>query len=167
MNSGDRLGDFRIVGELGRGGMGTVYLARDERLERHVALKVISPQLAGDPEFQRRFQSEARSAAAIDDPHAVPVYTSGSEAGQLFIAMRFVDGTDLRAVLADEGMLGPAEAAAIVANVASALDSAHAAGLVHRDVKPANILLAERLGRRSAFLTDFGLTKGVQAGGRS
>jgi len=165
VNAGDRLGDLRIVRELGRGGMGTVYLARDERLERHVALKVIAPHLAGDPEFQRRFQSEARSAAAIDDPHAVPVYSAGSEAGRLFIAMRFVDGTDLRAVLAEHGKLTPAEAVAIVADVASALDSAHAAGLVHRDVKPANILLAERLGRRTAFLTDFGLTKGVQAGG--
>ncbi len=143
--------------------MGTVYLARDERLERHVALKVIVPQLAGDPEFQRRFESEARSAAAIDDPNAVPIYSAGAEDGQLFIAMRFVDGTDLRAVLAEQGSIELDEAVAIVSDVASALDSAHVAGFVHRDVKPANILLAERFGKRSAFLTDFGLTKGLQA----
>ncbi|MEX2449180.1 MAG: serine/threonine-protein kinase [Solirubrobacterales bacterium] len=165
MNPSDRLGNFTIVRELGTGGMGTVYLAHDEGLDRHVALKVIAPHLAGDSEFQRRFESEARSAAAIDDPHAVPVFSAGSENGRLFIAMRFVDGTDLRAVLAEHGALRAAEAAAIVADVASALDSAHAAGLVHRDVKPANILLAERRGGRAAFLTDFGLTKGLQSGG--
>jgi serine/threonine-protein kinase len=165
VNPGDRLGDFRVVRQLGEGGMGAVYLAQDERLERPVALKVIAPQLADDPEFQRRFESEARSAAAIDDPHAVPIFSAGSEDGRLFIAMRFVDGTDLRAVLAERGALEPAEAVAILADVASALDAAHAAGFVHRDVKPANILLAERLGKRTAFLTDFGLTKGLQAGG--
>lgn len=165
MNPNDRLGGFRVVRQLGEGGMGAVYLAQDERLQRPVALKVIAPRLAGDPEFQRRFESEARSAAAIDDPHAVPIFSAGSEDGRLFIAMRFVDGTDLRAVLAERGALAPAEAVAILANVASALDAAHAAGFVHRDVKPANILLAERLGKQTAFLTDFGLTKGLQAGG--
>jgi serine/threonine protein kinase len=164
VNPGDRLGDFRIVRQLGEGGMGTVYLAHDERLERRVALKVIAPRLADDPEFQRRFETEARSAAAIDDPHAVPIFSAGSEDGRLFIAMRFVDGTDLRTVLSESGALEPAEAVSIIADVASALDSAHAAGFVHRDVKPANILLAERLGKRTAFLTDFGLTKGAQAG---
>jgi hypothetical protein len=165
LNPGDRLGGFTIVRELGAGGMGTVYLAHDEQLDRNVALKVIAPRLAGDPEFQRRFESEARSAAAIDDPHAVPIFSAGSEDERLFIAMRFVDGTDLRAVLAERGALEPAEAVAILADVASALDAAHAAGFVHRDVKPANILLAERLGKQTAFLTDFGLTKGLQAGG--
>lgn len=159
----DRLGDFRIVRRLGEGGMGTVYLAHDERLDRPVALKVIAPALAHDPEFQRRFETEARSAAAIDDPNVVPVYSAGSEGGRLFIAMRFVDGTDLRAVLAS-GRLDATEAVAIVAEIAAALDAAHTAGFVHRDVKPANILLAERSGRRTAYLTDFGLTKGLQAG---
>jgi serine/threonine-protein kinase len=165
VNPGDRVGDFHIVRQLGEGGMGAVYLARDERLDRHVALKVIAPRLADDPEFQQRFESEARSAAAIDDPHAVPVFSAGSEGGRLFIAMRFIDGTDLRAVLAESGPLEPDEAVAILTDVASALDAAHAAGFVHRDVKPANILLSERHGKRVAFLTDFGLTKGLQAGG--
>lgn len=165
MNPGDRLGGFKIVRELGAGGMGTVYLAHDEQLDRHVALKVIAPRLAGDSEFQRRFESEARSAAAIDDPHAVPIFSAGSENGRLYIAMRFVNGTDLGALLAERGTLTDAEAATIIAGVASALDCAHGAGLVHRDVKPANILLAERQGGRTAFLTDFGLTKGLQSGG--
>jgi Protein kinase domain len=165
LKPGDRLGEFQVVRRIGEGGMGTVYLARDERLDRHVALKVIAPRLAHDPEFQRRFESEARSAAAIDDPNVVPVYSAGAEDGRLFIAMRFVDGTDLRALLAGPEPLEPGEAVAILADVASALDAAHAASFVHRDVKPANILLAERGGRQTAYLTDFGLTKGAQAGG--
>jgi predicted Ser/Thr protein kinase len=165
LQPGDRLGDFRIVHQLGEGGMGTVYLANDERLDRPVALKLIAPRLAHDPEFQRRFETEARSAAAIDDPNVVPVYSAGSEGERLFIAMRYVDGTDLRAVLAANGSLDRRDAVAIVADVASALDAAHAAGFVHRDVKPANILLADRVGRRTAFLTDFGLTKGLHGGG--
>jgi hypothetical protein len=164
LQAGDLIGDFRIVRQLGEGGMGTVYLAQDERLDRRVALKVIAPRLAHDPEFQRRFETEARSAAAIDDPNVVPVYSAGAENGRLFIAMRFVDGTDLRAVLAGGGRLDVQEAAAIVADVASALDAAHAAGFVHRDVKPANILLADRGGKRTAVLTDFGLTKGLHGG---
>ena len=164
LRPGDRVGDFRIVRRLGEGGMGTIYLAHDEHLDRDVALKVIAPQLAHDPEFQRRFETEARSAAAIDHPNVVPIFSAGSEAGRLFLAMRFVDGTDLRAVLADSGPLAAANAVVILADVASALDAAHAAGFVHRDVKPANILLADRLGRRTAFLTDFGLTKGLNAG---
>jgi hypothetical protein len=160
---GERLGDFRIIRRLGEGGMGAVYLARDERLERLVALKVIAPRLAHDPEFQRRFETEARSAAAIDDPNVVAVYSAGSEDGRLFIAMRYIEGTDLRAVLA-HGPLDPHSAVEILAGVASALDAAHAAGFVHRDVKPANVLLADRADRRTAFLTDFGLTKGLHGG---
>ncbi|MGH3430269.1 MAG: serine/threonine-protein kinase, partial [Mycobacteriales bacterium] len=161
----DRLGEFRIIHRLGEGGMGTVYLAQDERLDRRVALKVIAPRMAHNPEFQRRFEVEARSAAAIDDQNVVPVYSAGSEDSRLFIAMRFVDGTDLRAVLAESGPLETTDAVTIATDIASALDAAHAAGFVHRDVKPANILLAERSGRRTAFLTDFGLTKGLHTGG--
>jgi serine/threonine protein kinase len=164
LDTGDRLGDFRILRRLGEGGMGAVYLAQDERLGRNVALKVIALRLAHDPEFRRRFETEARSAAAIDDPNVVPVYSAGAESGQLFIAMRFIDGTDLRTVLAD-GPLDPRDAVEVVADIASALDAAHAAGFVHRDVKPANILLADRTGRKTAFLTDFGLTKGLHGGG--
>lgn len=141
--------------------MGVVYLARDERLGRQVALKVIAPDLAHDPEFRERFQSEARSAAAIEHPNAVPIYSAGSVDGNLYIAMRYIEGTDLREYLAKNGPLSPAEAAAVVSEVGAALDAAHAAGFVHRDVKPANILLTDRPGRGVAFLTDFGLTRGV------
>jgi hypothetical protein len=141
--------------------MGVVYLVRDERLGRQVALKVIAPHLADDTEFQERFAAEARSAAAIDHPNAVTVYSAGSAEGHLFIAMRYVDGTDLRKALSETGPLEPRAAARVVAEVAGALDAAHAAGFVHRDVKPANILLTDRPGQGTAYLTDFGLTRGL------
>ncbi len=141
--------------------MGVVYLARDERLGRQVALKVIAPNLTQDREFQERFEAEARSAAAIEHSNAVPIYSAGSSDGNLFIAMRYVEGTDLREFLASSGPLAPPAAAAVVSEVGAALDAAHAAGFVHRDVKPANILLAGVPGRGTAFLTDFGLTRGV------
>jgi hypothetical protein len=143
--------------------MGVVYLVLDERLGRQVALKVIAPDLAHDREFQERFEAEARSAAAIEHPNAVPIYSAGSFEGNLFIAMRFVEGTDLRESLAESGPLTPAAAARVVSEVGAALDAAHAAGFVHRDVKPANILLTDAPGRGVAFLTDFGLTRGLGA----
>lgn len=161
LRPGDRLGDFEIVRQLGRGGMGVVYLARDERLGRGVALKVIAPHLAHDREFQRRFEAEARSAAAIEHPNAVPIYSAGSIGGSLFIAMRYVAGTDLREALARSGPLPATAAATVVAEVGAALDAAHAAGFVHRDVKPANVLLTGEPGKGTAFLTDFGLTRGL------
>ncbi|MDX6609996.1 MAG: hypothetical protein QOF85_1921 [Solirubrobacterales bacterium] len=140
--------------------MGVVYLARDERLERRVALKVIAPQLALDEDFRERFVIEARSAAAIDHPNAVPVYSSAVADGALYIAMRYIDGTDLRSLLERQGPLPAAVATAIVGEIAAALDAAHRAGMVHRDVKPANILLEGKPGQDKAYLTDFGLTKG-------
>jgi Protein kinase domain len=143
--------------------MGVVYLALDERLGRQVALKVIAPDLVHDPEFQERFETEARSAAAIEHPNAVPIYSAGSVDRNLYIAMRYVEGRDLREYLAEHGRLGLRDAAAVVVEVAAALDAAHAAGFVHRDVKPANILLTDSPGRGTAFLTDFGLTRGVGA----
>ncbi|MDX6609995.1 MAG: hypothetical protein QOF85_1920 [Solirubrobacterales bacterium] len=164
LSAGDRMGDFRIVRRLGEGGMGVVYLAHDEHLDRRVALKVIAPRLAHDPEFQQRFEAEARNTAAIDDPHVVPVFSAGAAESRLFIAMRFVDGTDLRTFIAERGAVDPGGAVAIVGDIASALDGAHAVGLVHRDVKPANILLTGVPGDGSAYLTDFGLTKGLQGG---
>ncbi len=143
--------------------MGVVYLARDERLHRQVALKVIAPHLAHDPEFRERFEAEARSAAAIEHPNAVPIYSAGNADDSLYIAMRYIEGTDLREYLAESGPLSPAQAAAVVAEVGAALDASHAAGFVHRDVKPANILLTGSPGTGTAFLTDFGLTRGLGA----
>jgi hypothetical protein len=164
VSAGDRLGDFAILRAIGEGGMGVVYLARDERLDRQVALKVIAPQLAHDPEFQKRFETEARSAAAIEHPNAVAVYSAGSLDDKLYMAMRYVDGTDLRHLLAEQGALDPAQTVAILADVAAALDAAHTAGLVHRDVKPGNVLLADGPEPQSAYLTDFGLTRGQHGG---
>jgi predicted Ser/Thr protein kinase len=162
LESGDRIGDYRIVRVLSRGGMGVVYLARDERLGRQAALKVIAPHLAHEPEFQHRFEVEARSAAAIEHPNVVPIYAAGSDNGSVFLAMRFIDGTDLRTLLRRSGRLDADVALRIVAEVAAALDAAHAAGLVHRDVKPANILIEGEPGAGRAYLTDFGLTKASQ-----
>jgi hypothetical protein len=141
--------------------MGIVYLASDMRLGRQVALKVVAPHLAPDPEFQERFAAEARSAAAIEHPNAVTIYSAGSADGHLFIAMRYIEGTDLRRSLAETGPLAPRAAARVVAEVGGALDAAHAAGFVHRDVKPANILLTGAPGSGTAYLTDFGLTRGL------
>src|ERR1044072_6470462 len=163
LRPGERLGEFQVIRQLGKGGMGVVYLVRDERLGRQVALKVIAPDLANDREFQERFEAEARSAAAIEHPHAVPIYSAGSFDGNLFIAMRYIEGTDLREALAKSGPLTPVVAAAVVSEVSAALDAAHAAGFVHRDVKPANILLTGAPGGGTAFLTDFGLTRGLGA----
>ena len=157
--TGATLGDFRIEGEIGRGGMGVVYRAVQISLGRPVALKVISETLSDREDFRDRFVRESRLAASLDHPNVIPVYAAGEEGGVLYIAMRYVDGTDLRGLLAAEGAFDPARAAGVVAQVASALDAAHERGLVHRDVKPANILVAARGGGEHTYLTDFGLTK--------
>lgn len=161
LRPGDQLAEFRIIRQLGRGGMGVVYLVSDERLGRQVALKVIAPHLAHDPEFQERFAAEARSAAAIEHPNVVTVYSAGSADGHFFIAMRYIAGTDLRQSLAKSGPMEPRAAARVAVDVGGALDAAHAAGFVHRDVKPANILLAGEGGRQAAYLTDFGVTRAL------
>jgi hypothetical protein len=162
-NLGAVIGGCRLIGVIGRGGMGVVYLAEQEALRRQVAVKVISSQFAGDAAFRRRFERESRLAAAIDHPNLVPVYAAGEDDGRLFIVMRFIAGTDLRIVLAEEGALTQARAVEIVSAVAAGLDAAHAAGLVHRDVKPANVLLATDANGPWAYLTDFGLTKEVSS----
>ena len=159
LSTGSVLDDFRIEDEIGRGGMGVVYRAAQISLGRPVALKVISETLSDREGFRERFVRESRLAASLDHPNVIPVYAAGEHDGVLYIAMRFVDGTDLRALLAAEGALDPARAAGVVAQVASALDAAHERGLVHRDVKPANILVAARGGGEHTYLTDFGLTK--------
>ena len=144
--AGSRIAGYRLEEQVGAGGMAVVFRACDERLQRLVALKVLSPALAADEAFRQRFIRESRAAAAVDDPHIIPVHEAGEANGMLFIAMRYVRGGDVRTVIRREGPLSPSRAAAIISAVASALDAAHAAGLVHRDVKPANMLVDRRLG---------------------
>lgn len=159
---GRQVAGYRIEREIGRGGMAVVYRARDLRLERTVALKLLAPELARNDTFRRRFTHESRAAAAIDHPHIVPVFEAGETDGVLYIAMRYVAGSDLRHLLDQQGPLPPPTALRIAAQVASALDAAHENGLVHRDVKPGNILVARGTDSdhpEHAYLTDFGLTK--------
>ncbi len=138
--------------------MGVVYRARDLSLDRVVALKVLVDDLAKDPVFRRRFVAESKLAASLDHPNVIPIYAAGESNGMPYIAMRFVSGDDLRTVLRAEGRMTPERTARLVAQVASALDAAHSHNLVHRDVKPANVLLTED---DHVYLTDFGLTKRV------
>ena len=163
-SAGSRIAGYRLEEQIGEGGMAVVFRARDERLQRQVALKILSPALVADEEFRRRFIRESRSAAAVDDPHIIPVFEAGDANGVLFIAMRYVPGGDVGTLVRRQGPLPGARAAAIISAVASALDAAHAAGLVHRDVKPANMLVDARPGRPDhVYLSDFGLTKGTSS----
>lgn len=151
-----------VVGdELSRGGMGVVYRATELRPERTIALKVIAPELAAEAQFRTRFLRESQLAAAIEHPHVVPVLRVGEEGGLLFIAMRLIRDKDLAAIIADEQRLEPVRIARLVDQIADALDTAHAMGLVHRDVKPANILVERHHRGEHAYLTDFGLTKAL------
>ncbi|WSB73881.1 serine/threonine protein kinase [Streptomyces decoyicus] len=160
--SGRRIAEYLLQDEIGRGGMAVVYRAEDLRLGRTVAVKLLAPELARNDTFRRRFAHESRVAAAIDHPHIVPVFEAGETDGVLYIAMRYVRGRDLRALLDRDGPLSLETACRIALQVASALDAAHAHDLVHRDVKPGNILIAEGTDSdrpEHAYLTDFGLTK--------
>ncbi len=145
--------------------MGVVYRATQLSLERTVALKVIAPELTGDADFRERFKRESRLAASIEHPNVIPVYEAGEADELLYLIMRYVPGTDLRQLIDDEGTLEPGRAARIVAQVADALAAAHGRGLVHRDVKPANVLLAGKGVADHAYLTDFGIAREVQATG--
>jgi YVTN family beta-propeller protein len=159
---GTRLAGYRIQALLGRGGMGVVYLAEQARPRRQVALKLLLAPATVSEAFRERFLRESELAAAIDHPNVLPVYDAGETDGVLWIAMRHVDGIDLAALLTRDGPLAPEQALAIAGQVAGALDAAHARGLVHRDVKPGNILLAVEGGSVAhAYLADFGLTKRV------
>ena len=159
LTPGELLGGCRVEAVIARGGMGIVYRATQLHLQRPVALKVIAADRASDPEFRERFERESRMAAAIDHPNVVPVYAAGEERGALYIVMRYVPGSDLHALVKAGGRLPQTRAATIVAQIAAALDAAHAAGLVHRDVKPANVLLPSA--DDHAYLSDFGLMQSL------
>src|SRR6478735_8403092 len=152
---GAHIAGCRIESVAGRGGMGIVYRATQLSLGRPVALKLIAPEHAADANFRERFQRESRMAAAIDHPNVIPVYEAGEEDGRLYLVMRWVAGTDLHRELRAGGRMHPDRAALIVTQVAGALDAAHTAGLIHRDVKPGNVLLSGE----HAYLADFGLTR--------
>jgi hypothetical protein len=159
---GDLVAGYRLEEQIGQGGMAVVFRAHDPRLDRDVALKILAPSLAEDAAFRQRFIRESRAAAAVDHPHIIPVFEAGEERGVLFIAMRFVRGGDVRSLLDRDGPLSPARTTEIISQVASALDAAHARGLVHRDVKPGNMLLdvsADNDRPDHVYLSDFGLTK--------
>lgn len=159
---GKEIAGYLVEGEIGRGGMAVVYRARDLRLDRTVALKLLAPELARNDTFRQRFAHESKVAAAIDHPHIVPVFEAGETDGLLYIAMRYVAGQDLRALLDRTGPLPVGTTARIAGQVASALDAAHDHDLVHRDVKPGNILVARGTDSEHpehVYLTDFGLTK--------
>jgi hypothetical protein len=161
LSDGDEFAGYRIERRLGRGGMGILYLALEPGLERRVALKLIAPEAAADEVFAQRFAEESRIAASIEHPNVVPIYAAGEEGGVPWIAMRYVAGSDLGRRIAREGKLEPAEAVALIAQVGNGLDAIHAAGLVHRDVKPANVLLSGEPGSEHAYITDFGVARNV------
>jgi tRNA A-37 threonylcarbamoyl transferase component Bud32 len=152
---GSVLAGHRLDAIAGQGGMGVVYRATDLALDRQVAVKLIAPALAHDAAFRRRFVSESKVAASLDHPNVIPIHHAGEQEGVLFQVMRYVEGEDLRTLLRREGRLEPELAVPIITEVAAALDAAHARGLVHRDVKPANVLLDAD---RHVYLTDFGLS---------
>ncbi len=156
---------YRIEGLIRHGGMASVYRARHLVLQRAAALKVLAPALAHDQRFRARFLGESRTAASLDHPHIVPIYDAGEADGALFIAMRLIEGSDLATVLGREVRLEPPRVVEILGQVAGALDAAHGRGLVHRDVKPSNILISGAPGSEHAYLTDFGITKELAAAG--
>jgi len=158
---GAQVAGYRIESVAGRGGMGVVYRAMDVNLDRLVALKLISDEFARDDSFRERFKRESRLAASIRHTNVITVFQAGEDDGHLFIAMDYIEGTDLKALVASRGVLEPLAAARIAWQVGQALDAAHAKALVHRDVKPANVLITDGGGEQHAYLTDFGLTKNV------
>jgi Protein kinase domain/Bacterial extracellular solute-binding proteins, family 5 Middle len=163
VRTGTVLGGFRVLSPLGEGAMGTVFLAEETTSGRRVALKLLAPELARDKRFRRRFLRETELAASLHHPHIVETLASGEEDGALYLAMAYVEGSDLRQLLLREGRLEPERAVALVGQVAAALDAAHDAGLVHRDVKPGNILVMTNEDREHAYVCDFGLARHVSS----
>ncbi len=160
---GDQIGPFRVVRRIGGGGMGAVFEAVDETLDRRVAVKVIAPHLVEDAEFRDRFAAEARSLAALDSPHVVHVYAHGDQAGRLYIATQLIPDGDLAHLIEDVGAPPLRVGLDLISQVAAGLADAHAVGLVHRDIKPANVLLRRRDDAMSAYLGDFGVACRVGA----
>ena len=163
LSPGTVFAGHRIEGVAGRGGMGIVYRATHLALDHVVALKVISPKLAGDARFRRRFADECRHSVQLRHPNVVQIHHAGEEDGLLFVTMDLIEGTDLRGILNRDGALGIEDSIRIVSEVASALDAAHALGLVHRDIKPGNVMVEDADGGERVFLTDFGLARHVEA----
>ncbi len=158
--TGSLVAGCRIEAIVGRGGMGVVYRATQLSLERQVALKAIAPEFAGDVTFRERFKRESRIAASIEHPNVIPVYEAGEGDGVLYLIMRYVEGTDLRALIdGRKGGLEPERATRLVGQVAAALSAAHRRDLIHRDVKPANVLIDPAEEREHAYLTDFGIAR--------
>jgi tRNA A-37 threonylcarbamoyl transferase component Bud32 len=159
---GTEIAGYRVESFISRGGMAVIYRAHDRRLGRRVALKLLAPELSQDERFQQRFLRESRLAASLDHPNIIPIYEAGEASGLLYIVMRYVEGSDMKELIDHEGPLDLERITAILRQVGAALDAAHARGLVHRDVKPGNILIASGTGREDpdhVYLTDFGLTK--------
>ena len=165
---GSQVAGYRLEERIGLGGMAVVFRAYDSRLDRRVALKILAPGLAADQAFRQRFIRESRAAAAVEDPHIIPVFEAGESDGVLFIAMRYVRGGDVRSLIDRVGALPPGRAAEIISQVAGALDAAHERGLVHRDVKPGNMLLEASAAAdrpEHVYLSDFGLSKAALSAG--
>ena len=154
---GIRFGRYRLIELLGRGGMGEVWRAYDTATDRVVAVKLLPPRFADDESYKQRFRREARAAAGLNDPHVVPIHNFGDIDGRLYVDMRLIEGSDLETILR-RGPIHPARAVNVVEQVASALNAAHRIGLVHRDVKPSNILIAEK---DFSYLIDFGIARTV------
>ena len=163
LGEGQDFGGYHVIELVGAGGMGLVYRAEQRILGRTVALKVIRPEIAESGDYRSRFLREARFAAAVDHPHVVSVFDTGEQDGRLYLAMQWVDGQELRALIDREGRLAPERAVLIGVQLAEALQAVHDAGLVHRDVKPSNVLVRDIRGHDHAYLTDFGIAKAPAA----
>ena len=159
LRPGSTFAGHRIEEVIGGGGMGVVYRARHLALERERALKVVAPMFSADQRFRERFKRESRLAAQVEHPNVITVHHAGEEGGQLYLAMRLVDGVDLRSLVQASGPLNPARAVHFLSGIAAGLDAAHAKGLIHRDVKPANVLIEPNGDGERVFLTDFGISR--------
>jgi serine/threonine protein kinase len=160
LSPGSTIAGYEVEAVVGSGGIGILYRARQLRLNRPVALKLVDAEVAAEPVVRERLRREARTVAALDHPNVVPLYEAGEEAGTVYIVTRWVDGTELGALILRDGPLRPRRAARIAAQIASALEVAHEKGLIHRDVKPSNVLLTSE---DHVYLTDFGLTKRAES----